>query len=63
MVQEPENFEGYFWRGFLELQRRDNYKAVRSLRRAERWTLTVMCSRCLRFPITSSANSGCSLGP
>jgi tetratricopeptide (TPR) repeat protein len=33
--QEPSNFEGYFWRGFLELQRRDNYNAVRFLRRAE----------------------------
>ena len=33
--QEPANFEGYFWRGFLDLQRRDNYNAVRLLRRAE----------------------------
>jgi hypothetical protein len=22
--QEPANFEGFFWRGFFELQRRDN---------------------------------------
>jgi len=35
MAQEPTNFEGYFWRGFLELQRRNNYDAVRFLRRAE----------------------------
>lgn len=33
--REPANFEGYFWRGFLELQLRDNYNAVRFLRRAE----------------------------
>ncbi len=33
--REPGNFEGFFWRGFLELQRRDNYAAVRFLRRAE----------------------------
>jgi len=32
---EPANFEGYFWRGILELQLRDNYNAVRFLRRAE----------------------------
>jgi len=33
--EEPANFEGYFWRGFLELQQRNNYDAVRSLRRAQ----------------------------
>jgi tetratricopeptide (TPR) repeat protein len=33
--QERTNPEGYFWKGFLELQRRDNYNAVRFLRRAE----------------------------
>ena len=33
--EEPDNFEGYFWRGFLELQRQDGYEAVRFLRRAE----------------------------
>jgi tetratricopeptide (TPR) repeat protein len=33
--QEPANFEGYFWRGFLELQRENGYDAVRFLRRAE----------------------------
>ena len=33
--QEPANFEGYFWRGFLELQQGNNYDAVRFLRRAE----------------------------
>jgi tetratricopeptide (TPR) repeat protein len=33
--REPANFEGYFWRGFLELQRRDTHNAVRFLRRAE----------------------------
>jgi tetratricopeptide (TPR) repeat protein len=35
IAQEPTNFEGYFWQGFLELQRRNNYDAVRFLRRAE----------------------------
>jgi len=33
--EEPKNFEGYFWRGFLELQRDNGYEAVRFLRRAE----------------------------
>ena len=33
--QEPANFEGFFWQGFLALQRRDNDNAVRFLRRAE----------------------------
>lgn len=33
--QEPANFEGYFWQGFLELQRENGYDAVRFLRRAE----------------------------
>lgn len=33
--QAPTNFEGYFWRGCLELQRRNHYDAVRFLRRAE----------------------------
>jgi len=32
---EPSNFEGYFWRGFLELQRENGYDAVRFFRRAE----------------------------
>jgi tetratricopeptide (TPR) repeat protein len=32
---EPASFEGYFWQGFLELQKRNNYDAVRFLRRAE----------------------------
>jgi tetratricopeptide (TPR) repeat protein len=32
---EPASFEGYFWRGFLELQQRNHYDAVRYLRRAE----------------------------
>lgn len=36
IAQEPANFEGYFWRGFLELQRRDYPDAVRLLRRAQR---------------------------
>jgi tetratricopeptide (TPR) repeat protein len=35
IAQEPTNFEGYFWRGFLELQRRDNPNAVRFLRKAQ----------------------------
>lgn len=35
IAQEPANFEGYFWQGFLELQRANNYDAVRFLRRAE----------------------------
>jgi len=34
-TQEPANFEGYFWRGFLELQQGNNYDAVRLLRRAQ----------------------------
>jgi len=33
--QEPVSFEGYFWRGFVELQQRNHYDAVRFLRRAE----------------------------
>jgi tetratricopeptide (TPR) repeat protein len=33
--QEPASFEGYFWRGFVELQQRNHYDAVRFLRRAE----------------------------
>jgi tetratricopeptide (TPR) repeat protein len=33
--QEPASFEGYFWRGFLELQQGNYYDAVRFLRRAE----------------------------
>ena len=32
---EPRNFEGYFWRGFLELQLENGYDAIRFLRRAE----------------------------
>jgi tetratricopeptide (TPR) repeat protein len=32
---EPQNFEGYFWRGFICLQRGEGYDAVRFLRRAE----------------------------
>lgn len=32
---EPGNFEGHFWRGFIELQRQNGYEAVRSFRRAE----------------------------
>jgi tetratricopeptide (TPR) repeat protein len=36
IAQEPTNFEGYFWRGFLELQRRDNPNAVRFLRMAQK---------------------------
>lgn len=35
MGLEPTNFEGYFWRGFVELQRENGYDAVRFLRRAE----------------------------
>src|SRR4029079_5956336 len=31
--QEPVNFEGYFWGGFLAIQRRNNHDAVRFLRR------------------------------
>lgn len=34
--QEPQNYEGYFWTGFVELQQGDLYPAVRSLRHAER---------------------------
>ena len=33
--QEPTNFEGYFWQGFLDLQHENGYDAIRSLRRAE----------------------------
>ena len=33
--QEPTNYEGYFWRGFLELQGENGYDAVRFFRRAE----------------------------
>ncbi len=33
--QEPHSFEGYFWRGFLALQRQNGYDAVRFLRRGE----------------------------
>ncbi len=33
--EEPANFEGYFWMGFLDLQRENGYDAVRFLRRAE----------------------------
>jgi tetratricopeptide (TPR) repeat protein len=32
---EPTNYEGYFWRGFVELQRGNGYDAVRFLRHAE----------------------------
>lgn len=44
---EPGNFEGYFWRGFLELQQENGYDAVRFLRRAERleanvWVLKLL---------------------
>jgi tetratricopeptide (TPR) repeat protein len=35
MREEPGNFEGYYWRGFLELERDNGYDAVRFLRRAE----------------------------
>ena len=35
MREEPENFEGYYWRGFLELEQAKGYEAVRFLRRAE----------------------------
>jgi len=35
IAHEPGNFEGYFWRGFLELQRENGYDAIRFLRRAE----------------------------
>ena len=33
--REPRNFEGFFWSGYIELQRRDAYEAIRWLRRAE----------------------------
>lgn len=33
--REPANFEGYFWGAFLAIQQRNNYDAVRLLRRAE----------------------------
>ncbi|HLI34708.1 MAG TPA: hypothetical protein VKW70_06650 [Terriglobia bacterium] len=33
--KSPQDFRGYFWQGFLDLQRRDNYNAIRALRRAE----------------------------
>jgi Tfp pilus assembly protein PilF len=32
---EPDNYEGPLWRGFLEIQRKESYNAVRWLRRAE----------------------------
>ncbi|MEW5979360.1 MAG: tetratricopeptide repeat protein [Acidobacteriota bacterium] len=33
--RQPGNFEGYFWRGFLELQRENGFDAVRFFRQAE----------------------------
>jgi len=33
--RNPNDPEGYLWRGFLDLQRQDDYNAVRALRRAE----------------------------
>ena len=33
--EEPKNFEGYYWRGLVELKLDNGYEAVRSLRRAE----------------------------
>ena len=35
ILHEPDNLEGYFWRGFVELQRENGYEAVRFFRRAE----------------------------
>jgi tetratricopeptide (TPR) repeat protein len=32
---EPKNFEGFYWQGFLEVERHNYPDAVRSLRRAE----------------------------
>ncbi len=34
-AREPDNFEGPFWRGYLELRQANYYDAVRDLRRAE----------------------------
>lgn len=33
---EPQNYEGYFWTGFIELQASNWYSAVKHLRQAER---------------------------
>src|SRR5438552_1306373 len=33
---EGGNYEGYFWRGYIQKQRQELYSAVRSLRNAER---------------------------
>ena len=38
MQQESENFEGHFWRGFLELRLGNAHQAIRYLRRAEAFT-------------------------
>ena len=35
ILHEPGNFEGHFWRGFVELQRENGYEGVRCFRRAE----------------------------
>jgi len=36
MNQEPQNYEGYFWTAFIDLQRGNWYSAVRHSRQAER---------------------------
>ena len=36
MRQEPQEYEGYFWAGFVGLQQGSFYAAVRNLRQAEK---------------------------
>jgi predicted Zn-dependent protease len=36
VMAEEGNYEGYFWKGYIQKQRQELYSAVRSLRRAER---------------------------
>ena len=36
MRQEPQDYEGYFWAGFVDLQQGSFYAAVRHLRQAEK---------------------------
>ena len=54
--EEPQNYEGYFWTGFVELQRGSWYAAVRHLRQAEK--LHPLGTPCKKYWGLHTWNSG-----
>ena len=47
--QEPVNFEGYFWGGFLAIQRRNNHDAVRLLHQAGARDAKFLCTQATSY--------------